>query len=1221
MDTEGSFSRKWTRLFILCGFLLSSAIVNGQHGWTVNPADYAFNGELNAVVILDGADVTTGSLGAFVGTECRGYYDEPDYSPISDRYYFPVTVYSNQASGETLTFQYYDGSEYYDISETVEFVSNMQEGDAANPLEFNALSNSQPVVDNPIADQVYDEYFGSATIDLDTIFSDPDAGDVLTYTASSDNSAVVTTSISSNILTINEAGPGTANITVTATDNGDPVLDTSDVFQVTVNDINGAPTVDSPIADQGYDEYFTSATIDLTGVFSDPDPGDALTYSATSDDEAVVTVGVTGTTLTITEVGLGTANITVTATDDGTPVLSTTDEFQVSINDINGNPVVDNPIPDQVYDEYFTSATIDLDTIFSDPDAGDALTYTASSDNSAVVTTGVSGSILTINEAGLGSANITVTATDDGSPVLDATDGFQVTVNNVNEAPVIDNPVADISVDEYFGTLDIDVTNVFSDPDAGDVLTLEVSSSDETVVTASLAGTTVTLTEAGLGTATISLTATDDGEGTLSTTDQFLVTVNNVNETPTYDTPIPDQVLDEYFSSLTIDLDTVFTDPDAGDLLTYAATSDDASVVTTATSGSILTITEAGLGTANITVTATDDGTPVLDTTDVFQVTVNNVNDAPIVVSPLPDISEDEGYTITTVDLRGVFTDIDPGDNLTWSAESSDETIVTVSVTDTILTIIEESGIGTVTITVSATDNSGVSTEDDFEFTIVSNLPAGWTYDPTDYSFNGQVTAKVFLENVEVTSGYLGAFAGSECRGVIRATYFIPSDHYVFELIAFSNNSTGDTLSFRYYDPQSGEVYDLHEEIEFTPDMIMGNAVNPVELNYCFAFTKSLTTGWNWFSINVIQPDMSLEVMMPDCVAEGDYIKNQTTSATYYEGSGWFGSLEELDPTTLYKTYLEEACVISTCGASIDLDTTTIEVTDGWNYVGYLAQEPQPIADALSSLPLVELDYIKSQVYTATYYDGVGWFGSLTEMSPGEGYMVNLANPGTLQYPEPSSKKSVAASGTGRSSELNPHAFRHSGTVTAKVFMDGELTGSREDKLMAYVDGELRGEVNGLYFFPEDAFAFQMLIYSNVEEGEEVRFRYYDAESGQTYHCEETLEFRKDMIVADAYQSFELNVSATGARAISTGAGFRLQTYPNPFSDRLRIRFSIDEPSQVKVAVYDLLGQEVEILSSDNYKTGSHQLEWNATGHPAGTYIIRATTDSGQMIKRVSLID
>ena len=366
---------------------------------------------------------------------------------------------------------------------------------------------------------------------------------------------------------------------------------------------------------------------------------------------------------------------------------------------------------------------------------------------------------------------------------------------------------------------------------------------------------------------------------------------------------------------------------------------------------------------------------------------------------------------------------------------------------------------------------------------------------------------------------------------------------------------------------------------------------------------------------------MSLEAMMPDCVVEGDYIKNQTTSATYYEGSGWFGSLEELDPTTLYKTYLEEACVISTCGGSIDLDTTTLEVTDGWNYVGYLAQEAQPIADALSSLPLVELDYIKSQVNTATYYDGVGWFGSLTEMSPGEGYMVKLTNPGILQYPEPSSKKSVASSGNGRSSDVNPHAYRYSGTVTARVHMDGELTGSREDKLMAYVDGEKRGEVNGLYFFPEDAFAFQMLIYSNVEEGEEVSFRYYHAESGQTYVCEETLEFQKDMIVADAYQSFELNVTATGARDISAGAGFRLQTYPNPFSDRLRIRFTIDEPSQVKVAVYDLLGQEVEILSSDNFRTGSHQLDWDASGQPAGTYIIRATTDSGQTIKRVSLID
>jgi hypothetical protein len=41
--------------------------------------------------------------------------------------------------------------------------------------------------------------------------------------------------------------------------------------------VNGAPVVAVPIADQLLDEGFVSTTIDLTGVFTDPE-SDVLTY-------------------------------------------------------------------------------------------------------------------------------------------------------------------------------------------------------------------------------------------------------------------------------------------------------------------------------------------------------------------------------------------------------------------------------------------------------------------------------------------------------------------------------------------------------------------------------------------------------------------------------------------------------------------------------------------------------------------------------------------------------------------------------------------------------------------------------------------------------------------------------------------------------------------------------------------------------------------------------
>ena len=46
----------------------------------------------------------------------------------------------------------------------------------------------------------------------------------------------------------------------------------------------------------------------------------------------------------------------------------------------------------------------------------------------------------------------------------------------------------------------------------------------------------------------------------------------------------------------------------------------------------------------------------------------------------------------------------------------------------------------------------------------------------------------------------------------------------------------------------------------------------------------------------------------------------------------------------------------------------------------------------------VQGDSIKSIVKFAQFYDGYGWFGPLTTLSPGTGYMFKLANAGKAAF-------------------------------------------------------------------------------------------------------------------------------------------------------------------------------------------------------------------------------
>ena len=52
--------------------------------------------------------------------------------------------------------------------------------------------------------------------------------------------------------------------------------------------------------------------------------------------------------------------------------------------------------------------------------------------------------------------------------------------------------------------------------------------------------------------------------------------------------------------------------------------------------------------------------------------------------------------------------------------------------------------------------------------------------------------------------------------------------------------------------------------------------------------------------------------------------------------------------------------------------------------------------------------------------------------------------------------------------------------------------------------------------------------------------------------------------------------------------------YPNPFNPITTITYSIPEPTDVTIIVYDILGKQVAELINDYIPSGNHQVRWNA---------------------------
>jgi len=82
--------------------------------------------------------------------------------------------------------------------------------------------------------------------------------------------------------------------------------------------------------------------------------------------------------------------------------------------------------------------------------------------------------------------------------------------------------------------------------------------------------------------------------------------------------------------------------------------------------------------------------------------------------------------------------------------------------------------------------------------------------------------------------------------------------------------------------------------------------------------------------------------------------------------------------------------------------------------------------------------------------------------------------------------------------------------------------------------------------------------------------------------------------------------------------GFELTNYPNPFNSSTTIQFELVMAQNVRVSVYDVLGQELVVLINGHRESGSHSLQFIAEHLPSGVYLLQVKT--GADIRRRTLI-
>ncbi|MFW1415821.1 tandem-95 repeat protein, partial [Vibrio parahaemolyticus] len=400
------------------------------------------------------------------------------------------------------------------------------------------------------------------------------------------------------------------------------------------------------------------------------------------------------------ELNLKDLTISASVSDGVNPTASDSDSLVV--NRVNDAPTVENAIADQVLSEDFDAYTIDLNEVFKDTDS--SLEFSVSGNNSIQIS--IVNGVATISPTAdwNGSEALTFTATDPSGESVSQTVNFTVA------------PVADIVADK--------ATVVEDTPTIIKVLGNDTFEGTDKVVSLDTnngpANGTVSVNPDG----SVTYTPNDNYHGTDSFT--YIVTSGGVSEsaivevnvTPANDAPVAkdDIATTQEDTAVTIDVLPNDTDVD-GDKLSIESVSvpKEQGTVEVVDGKLVFTPAENFNGDAEITYTVTDGA---LTDQATVKVTVNAVNDTPVVESNIADQTLAEDFTPYTIDLNTAFSDVDNVDGeLTFSVSGNSN--IQVAIVNGIATFTPTADWnGSETLTFTATDPSGESISQTVNFTV-----------------------------------------------------------------------------------------------------------------------------------------------------------------------------------------------------------------------------------------------------------------------------------------------------------------------------------------------------------------------------------------------------------------------------------------------------------------------------------------------------------------------
>ncbi|EOE4932984.1 Ig-like domain-containing protein, partial [Vibrio parahaemolyticus] len=438
---------------------------------------------------------------------------------------------------------------------------------------------------------------------------------------------------------------------------------------VTVNPVNDAPIIKVDAVESITEDAVSTDTVVATLEVADTDtPEDQLTVSLENNSNGYFVL--VGNEVKLTQAGVDAVNndelnlkdltISASVSDGVNPTASDSDSLIV--NRVNDAPTIKVDAVESITEDAVSTDTVLATLTVRDTDTPeDQLTVSLENHSNGYFV--LVGNEVKLTQAGVDAVNndelnlkdLTISASVSDGVNPTASDSDSLVVNRVNDAPTVENAIADQVLSEDFDAYTIDLNEVFKDSDSS--LEFSVSGNNSIQISIVNGVATINPTADWNGKETITFTAKDPSGESVSQTVDFTVapvvdikadSTNVVEDTPTIINVLGNDTFEGADKVVSLDAE---NSPKNGTVIVNS----DGTVTYTPDDNYV--------GEDTFTYIVTSGG--VSESTTV-EVNVTPVNDAPVAKN---DISTTQEDTAVTIDVLSNDTDVD-GDKLSIESAS-----------------------------------------------------------------------------------------------------------------------------------------------------------------------------------------------------------------------------------------------------------------------------------------------------------------------------------------------------------------------------------------------------------------------------------------------------------------------------------------------------------------------------------------------------------------------